>query len=62
MQMWGLLWSINETMQGREGLELPPPSRDWIDDLRQLQMREAAREQEQKRDKAEREAERLFES
>lgn len=28
-----LLWSINDRLKGREGLELDPPSLFWIDDL-----------------------------
>lgn len=28
-----LLWSINERMVGRAGLDVPPPSSTWVSDL-----------------------------
>ena len=28
-----MLWSINEKLSGREGIDLPPPDGAWLDDL-----------------------------
>jgi len=39
-----LLWSINEQMAGREGLEIERPTLAWLDDLLWLDEREADRE------------------
>lgn len=38
-----LLWSINEQLSGREGVEVPRIGRDWINDLEQIAGAENAR-------------------
>lgn len=32
-QTWLLLWSINERLAGRPGVDCPVPTEDWIEDL-----------------------------
>jgi len=39
--MLSLLWSINERLSGREGLEIARPDDGWIDDLQWLNERDA---------------------
>ena len=31
--MDALLWSINERLAGRQGIDLEPPSYDWVADI-----------------------------
>lgn len=39
--MDALLWSINERMAGREGLDLDPLGTEWLDDLMDIAAVEA---------------------
>ena len=38
--MLALLWSINERMAGRDGIDAEAPGMDWLDDLWSLWVEE----------------------
>lgn len=41
-----LLWSINERMAGRAGVDVPMPNDDWKEELLELAALEAAEQEE----------------
>jgi len=43
-QTW-LLWSINERLNGKQGVDLPEPNFNWLDDVIHLAIIEAEEEE-----------------
>lgn len=41
------MWSINERMAGREGMDLPSPTLEWLDDLVAVLLLDKEREEEE---------------
>ena len=44
------MWSINERLGGKEGLEIPAPSDNWLNDILLINQRIAEKQQRDKED------------
>lgn len=48
LQAVSLLWSINEKLSGRDGLEIEKPNQDWVVDIFKVVRAKAKREEKER--------------